>query len=141
MKFTLIFIGLLAFIVVPTINAREFGFFQIVEGSGRINGTDTDNKDEISLKAEQAIRKIVEKHLLNKKKNRAQKLEAKRETKEVNSSNKKTETPAQIPQSINWDEHQETRDLINQKVTGGTQAINDLISLLKEREEQNNKTN
>lgn len=140
MKFTLIFISLLALIAVSTINAKEFGFFEIVEGSGRINGTETDNKDEISLKAEQAIRRIIDKHLFNKKKNRAQKLEAKREAKEVDSINPKTETPAHIPQSINWDEHQETRDLINQKVTGGTQAINDLISLLKEREEQN-KTN
>jgi len=149
MKFTLIFIGLLAFNAVPSrCGTKEFnfGFLKgVVEGFGRINGTETDNNDEMSSKAEQAIRKIVEKHLGNKKKNKVQKLEPKKDTTEINPSIQKAEITAQnsqqIPQSINWDEHQEARDLINKKVTGGTQAINDLISLIKEREEQNNKTN
>jgi hypothetical protein len=149
MKFTLIFIGLLAFNAVPSrcgTKEFDFGFFKgVVEGFGRINGTETENNDEMSSKAEQAIRRIVEKHLGNKKKNKAQKLGLKREVPEISASSQKAEIPAQnmqqIPQSINWDEHQEARDLINKKVTGGTQAINDLISLIKEREEQNDKTN
>lgn len=150
MKFTLIFIGLLAFNSVPSrCGTKEFnfGFLKgVVEGFGRINGTETDNNDEMSSKAEQAIRRIVEKHLGNKKKNKVQKLQPKKDTTEINPSiQQKTEISAQnshqIPQTINWDEHQEVRDVINKKVTGGTQAINDLISLIKEREEQNNKTN
>ena len=150
MKFTLIFIGLLAFNSVPSrCGTKEFnfGFLKgVVEGFGRINGTETDNNDEMSSKAEQAIRRIVEKHLGNKKKNKVQKLQPKKDATEINPSiQQKTEISAQnsqqIPQSINWDEHQEVRDVINKKVTGGTQAINDLISLIKEREEQNNKTN
>ena len=148
MKFTLIFIGILTFIAVKSSCAPkeyDFGFFKgVVEGFGRINGTETDNNDEMSSKAEQAIRKIVEKHLGNKKKNRAQKIGTKREAQEVKPANDNIDASVQksqqIPHSINWDEHQETRDLINKKVTGGTQAINDLIALLKEQEEQNNKT-
>ncbi|KAL7021561.1 hypothetical protein ACKWTF_011928 [Chironomus riparius] len=142
MKFTLVFIGILTFIAVKSNCATkeyDFGFFKGVVES-RI---ETDSNDEMSLKAEQAIRRVVEKHLGNKKKNRAQKFETKREVQEIKATKENKDASVQksqeVPNSINWDEHQETRDLINKKVTGGTQAINDLIGLLKEREEQNDK--
>lgn len=42
--------------------------------------------------------------------------------------------PPQIPTNINWDDHADTRDLINQRVPGGVEAVNALVKLLQENQ-------
>lgn len=42
----------------------------------------------------------------------------------------------QFPKSIKWEEHAESRDLINQRVPGGTEAIDALVKLIQEQSAQ-----
>lgn len=112
-------------------HSQEFkfgGWSGVVEGFGRIDGKETSDNQQMSSKAEQTLKKLIEKHLSNKKKNRNQAAAVKQETPE------KVIEPLQVPSSINWDDHKEARDLINNRITGGTQAINDMINLLREQQ-------
>lgn len=40
----------------------------------------------------------------------------------------------ELPPNINWEDHSETRDIINQRVPGGVEAVDALIKLLKENQ-------
>lgn len=137
MKFTTVFIILSSILIFQIkCDTKEFnfgGWKGIVESFGRIDGKESNNNDEMSSKAELAIKRVIEKHLANKKKNKVQRNGTKKDI--PANENSLPVIQSDLPDSINWDEHKEARDMINQRISGGTQAVNDLLNLLREQKQ------
>lgn len=152
MRATLIIftIFLLTYFVTTHAASRDFnfgGWSGVVESFGRIDGVESEDHNEISTKAEQALKKIIEKHLAGKKqaKQQARKKNAQpaqssppqqQQQVPINEQEKTMPRINEVPKSINWDDHQETRDAINAKVPGGTEAVDALIKMLHENNSQ-----
>lgn len=111
-----------------------------------VNGEKASNVDpEMISKAEDAIKAMISKHLQkkhSKKNGRKEKVEAPEpelvyqapEPELVHQSPQEVAQPAANVQSINWDEHAESRAILNEKVPGGTEAVDALIKLIKEKQ-------
>ncbi|KAG5672498.1 hypothetical protein PVAND_002622 [Polypedilum vanderplanki] len=152
MRVTLVIfaIFLITFFVTTHTASRDFnfgGWSGVIESFGKIDGVESENHDEISSKAEQALKKIIEKHLAGKKqakqqarKKNAQPAQQPQQQIPIETSNsdqqKKLPRINELPKNINWDEHKETRDAINQKIPGGTDAVDALIKMLHENNSQ-----
>jgi hypothetical protein len=153
MRVALIFVFSVASLVVSCqAGSKAFnfgGWSGMVESFGRIDGVESENHDEISSKAEQALKKMIEKHLAGKK--QAKQQQAKKKNAEAippqQQQPEAAEEPSaappplpshvnELPKSIDWDNHKETRDAINQKVPGGTEAVDALIKMLHENKTQ-----
>lgn len=130
---------------------KEFnfgGWSGVVESFGKIDGVESENHDQVQSKAEQVIKKLIEKHLAGKKQAKkqinAQKsgqtipvLEQQPEPTSILQQPQTTsDNKLQLPTSINWDDHKETRDELNQKIPGGTASVDALIKLLQEGGQQ-----
>lgn len=126
------------------------GWNGIVESFGKINGVETENHDKVSSKAEDAIKKMIQKHLTGKRKAK----NGYRKNKQSQSSDQpsvklsepqtvpnveggKVQLPLDLLSNLNWEEHKETRDLINSRVPGGTASVDALVKLLQESNQTN----
>lgn len=102
-----------------------------------VNGEKASNVDpEMISKAEDAIKAMISKHLQKKhsrKNARKEKVEA-AEPELVYQAPQEVAQPAPNVQSINWDEHAESRAILNEKIPGGTEAVDALIKLIQEKQ-------
>jgi hypothetical protein len=119
------------------------GFEGVVETSHQVNGVETSNIDpKMKAKAEEVIKSMIHKHLNKKKKDKKlakqEKAKATVEAKTIEETQVEPKAPAvaALPTSINWNDHPEARDRINQRVPGGTASLDALIELLRERQTQ-----
>jgi hypothetical protein len=148
---SLLFLLLATFLIVANHAAtREFninGWSGIVSAFGKIKGENSQDESQISSKAEQKIKGIIEKYLGDKKKpqiaqqNQQRQQQLPQQTDEFDNQHQQQAQQPNIDSSvllssINWNDHKETRDLINQKVPGGTSAVDALVKLLKENDEK-----
>lgn len=70
MKISVVFLIFCTFVLF--LRASAFKFLEsdwsgVIESAGKINGVETRNNEELSTKAEKAIKKLIEKHLAKKK--------------------------------------------------------------------------
>lgn len=106
------------------------GLTGMIDMSSKINGVDKAQADpELSSKAEEIIKAMIHKHLDNKKqtKKAARKEQAKAPEPVVKP------VPDVSTMEINWDDHPEQKKLLNERIPGGTEAIDALIKLMKEQ--------
>lgn len=105
----------------------NFGGISGMVDAMQINGENIESNPEINRKAEEVVKNFIYKHLSNKKqvkKAKAKKVKAAPEPIEL------------IPTSINWDDHPESRAILEEKIPGGTEAVDALIKLIQENEAQ-----
>lgn len=123
----------------------DFGSMKgMVEAMSVVNGEKIPADPKAITKVEEMLKGLIHKHL--EKKKLAKKAARKEVAKPVISSKPepiaqevvKPEIIAQpqIPARINWEEHAESRNLINQKIPGGTESIDALIKLIQEQKAQ-----
>ncbi|CRK87089.1 CLUMA_CG000872, isoform A [Clunio marinus] len=137
------------------------GMKGMVDAHSIINGIPkSEANSEAASKAEEVIKAMIHKHLASKKQSKIPAKQVKEvkekapveETpieevpvEEVPVEEAIVEAPqpgvAEKPVSlesladltVNWDDHPETRDAINEKIPGGIESVENLINLLKER--------
>ena len=133
MKFTIFAVCLAACFFATSAAPKYFdfeGFQGVVDSSHQVNGVEGSSIDPKELsKAEEVIKKMIHKHLNKKKQDKKVARQEKAE--------KPAPTELVLPDSINWDDHPEAKERINQRVPGGTEALDALISLARERQIQN----
>ena len=104
------------------------GMEGVINGMEIVNGEKKEVDVKSFAKAEELLKAMIYKHLNNKK-----------QAKKAARKEKALESVAQavLPENIkdiNWNEHPETQAMINEKVPGGTEAVDALIKLVQERE-------
>lgn len=102
-----------------------------------VNGEKAGNVDpEMISKAEDAIKAMISRHLQKKhsRKNARKEKVEEPEPQLVYQAPQEIAQPAANVQSINWDEHAESRAILNEKVPGGTEAVDALIKLIQEKQ-------
>lgn len=115
------------------------GMKGLVDTTSIVNGEKTVRNEDISKAAEDILRSMINKHLTNKK--AAKKAARKEKVKDIPASSEQSDVPApseqaEIPASlisINWEDHPESKSLINEKIPGGTAAVDALIKLIQEQ--------
>lgn len=96
-----------------------------------VNGEKGDEtSQDMSRAAEEFLKSMIHKHLANKKS--AKKAARKEKVKKVPAPVAQAAIPAQL-NNINWDDHPESKALLNEKITGGTETVDALIKLLQEQ--------
>lgn len=66
MKVALIFFALLIFTEAIPLEFNVGGWSGVIDSFGKINGAESSNNDEMTSKAEDVIKKLIEKHLEGK---------------------------------------------------------------------------
>jgi hypothetical protein len=111
------------------------GLTGLLDTSHSVNGVESAQLDpKAASKAEEIIKAMIHKHLDKKK--ASKKVAKKAQKPEETSPPEPAAQPAEIPEylkNINWDSHPEERNRINEKVPGGTEAIDALVRLIQER--------
>lgn len=121
----------------PTTFKTADGFEGVIETSNTVNGIETSNIDpKLKAKAEEVIKSMIHKHLNKKKQDKKLAKKEKVATPEKVEKPKDFEAPKALPESIKWDDHKEARDTINQRVPGGTEAVDALLKLIHETQAQ-----
>ena len=133
MKFALITLGLLVLLIGTESAPREFNFNGlkgVIDTSSSINGVETIKADpKMISKAEEIIKTMILKKLDKKK-------EAKKAEKQVKKVPENAESIDKLS-NINWDDHPEARDRINDRIPGGVESIDALVRFIQERRGQN----
>lgn len=136
MKFTIFAVCLAACIFATSAAPKFFdfdGFQGVVDTSHQVNGVEGSSIDPKELsKAEEVIKKMIHKHLNKRKQDKKVVRQEK-----VEKPAPKPSTDPVLPDSINWDDHPEAKERINQRVPGGTEALDALIALAREKQNQN----
>lgn len=140
MKLTLISFCL-AVLLIGVHSAPQYfelnGMKGVVDSSSKINGEETDGDSyQRFTKAEEIIKAMIQKQLDSRK----QAKKAARQTKHK-APEPAAKSPVITPEdlsklSINWDEKPQARDLLNERVPGGTASVDALIKLIKEQNAQ-----
>lgn len=152
MKFAVLTICLAAFAAVSYAAPQkiDFGGLQgTIDATHVVNGVEEGNGQidpKLTAKAEEIIKSMIHKHLNKKKQNKkaAKGKKAKTVVEETLKEKALTvekvqEAPEKVsekvlPSKIQWDEHQEARNQINERVPGGTDAVDALLQLVRERQ-------
>lgn len=143
MKLTLISFCL-AVLLIGVHSAPQYfelnGMKGVVDSSSKINGEETDGDSyQRFTKAEEIIKAMIQKQLDSRK--QAKKAARQSKHKAPGASEPVAKSPVITPEdlsklSINWDEKPQARDLLNERVPGGTASVDALIKLIKEQNAQ-----
>ena len=116
------------------------GMTGVVDAMSIVNGEKNESEVKSIKKVEELLKSMIHKHLANKKelKKHARKQAEAQEVapNPINEQTQLTEAQLDTISNIKWDEHPETRDVLNQKIHGGTEAVDALVKLFKERNVQ-----
>lgn len=136
MKFALATICLLALFFGVHSAPQTFSFAGMkgmIDGLSVVNGEHSDVDQKSLSKAEDVLKSLIQKHLMNKK------LAKKAEREETEAADEPVGKVEQIAppkiESINWD-HLESRDMFNKQIPGGTASIDALIKLFRDKQTQ-----
>lgn len=127
MKFALATICLAVLLIGVQSAPQSFnlgGLEGVIDGVEIIDGQKRDADGKSFSKAEEIIKAMIHKHLDDKR--QAKKRTARKE------KAPKSSAQAVIPASINWDDHPETRAVINEKIPGGTASVDALLKMIHE---------
>lgn len=148
--FALILIGAKA---APTSNFDLGGMKGMVEAMSIVDGEKVAADPEMLAKVGDLLKGLIHKHLEKKKMSKKSvrkeiaepvKTEVVQPEQEVIVPAESEKSPAVVAQpqqiklvsSVNWDDHVESRDLINKRVPGGTEAVDALVKLIQEQRAQ-----
>lgn len=120
----------------------------VIDATSKVNGVDKTNGQPIDTSQVEAILKgMIHKHLDNKKqakkgakKNSPQAApapEAFAQQAPVDPLLQLAHSSLSSNLAINWDENAEARDLLNERIPGGTESVDALIRLIQERRAAN----
>lgn len=137
MKFAVATIFLAIFIIGAHSAPKEYSFSGldgVVDATTIVDGKKVPADMKTLTKVEDMLKSMIHKHL--DKKREAKKFA--RKEKKAKAVSEPVETkphPIASLKDINWEEHPESRDVINKKVPGGTEAVDALIKLIQAQNE------
>lgn len=110
----------------------DFGGLQgVIDGIQVVNGRESEADSASIAKAEEVLTSLIHKQLEKKRQRKI--------------AERKQEVPEQIepegralPENvgnINWEDHPESKAMINEKIPGGTEAVDALIKMIQEFQE------
>lgn len=111
------------------------GMKGMIDSTSIVNGEETSGTQEMSRVAEEYLKSMIHKHLANKRS--AKKIARKGKSEEVQTPVQQEAVPAKVPakiNTINWEEHPESKTLIDEKIPGGSASVDALIKLLQEQQ-------
>lgn len=130
----------LAVLVIGAQSAPKYfdfdGMKGAIDSSSVINGVEKSNVDPaLSLRAEEIIKAMIHKHLDSKKKSKKAASQSKVKAPETIAQAATTDDLSKL--SIKWEDHPETKNLLNERIPGGTASVDALIKLIQEQKARN----
>jgi hypothetical protein len=106
--------------------------FAGMKGMIDVNGEETNVNQKSLSKVEEVLKGLIQKYLKTKK---LAKKPVKEETPEAPEIKVEKTIPSNL-QSVNWDEHPESRDMFNKQIPCGTASIDALLKLFREQQQK-----
>lgn len=144
MKFAFASIFLAVLVIGAYSAPKEYSFSGldgVIDATTIVDGKKVPADMKTLTKVEDMLKSMIHKHLDKK---REAKKSAKKEKRAKVAPEPKAEAPEPTEQkpetltklsNIKWDDHPESRDVINKKVPGGTEAVDALIKLIQAQNE------
>lgn len=132
MKFTFasIFLTVLVIGVYSAPKEHSFGLDGVIDATTIVDGKKVPADMKTLNKVEDMLKSMIHKHLDKKRDAKKSSRKEKRAKDVPVPAEVKPEALSSIS-AIKWEDHPETRDVINKQVPGGTEAVDALIKLLK----------
>lgn len=137
MKFAVASIFLAVLVIGAYAAPKEYNFSGldgVIDATTIVDGKKVPADTKTLTKVEDMLKSMIHKHLDKK---REAKKSARKEKRAKVASETAEPKPGASPQlaNIKWDDHPESRDVINKQVPGGTEAVDALIKLIQAQNE------